>query len=356
MGKKKSTPKKFDTQTQLARLQWLVQRIQRGDYPSQKILAAEWQKNPRTIQRDLDYLRDFLQLPLAYDSKRYGYYFTEPVTKFPMVSISEAELVSVFVAQKALRQYHGTPFETPLRSAFEKLVSGLEGDISVAWADLDSAISFRGLEVNVEDAETFQTLSAAIRRRREIEFDYRKVWSDSTEASQTRGGSSAAPQRTGALHAPNERRRVRPYHLACINNQWYLFGYDLGRGAIRKFVPARMAHLRVRETSFARPRDFSVDKLLEGSFGLFSGSKPVEMKIWFDSSVAQIVKERKWHRSQRIRELKNGDIELCLDLSGLVEIVPWILGWGGKARALSPPGLVAAVREAVKELSHIYRP
>src|SRR5437764_1391642 len=96
MGKKSLTRGKFDTQPQLARIHALVKRIQQGDYPSQKILGAEWEKSPRTIQRDLDYVRDVLGLPLAYDPFRYGYYFTEPVARFPMVPISERELVSVY--------------------------------------------------------------------------------------------------------------------------------------------------------------------------------------------------------------------------------------------------------------------
>ena len=121
----------FNTQPQLLRLHKLVPRIQRGDYPSQKVLAAEQEKNWRTIQRDLDFIRDMWELPLEYDPRRYGYYFREQVGKFPMVPISEQELVSVFIAQKALEQYRGTPFEQPLRSAFSKLISSLQG--SCRW-------------------------------------------------------------------------------------------------------------------------------------------------------------------------------------------------------------------------------
>ena len=171
MGKKSLKKVKFDTQPQLARLHALVQRIQRGDFPSRKILAAEWEKSRRTMQRDLDFIRDVWGLPLEYDEHKYGYCFSESVAKFPMVPISEAELVSVFVAQKALSQYHGTPFERPLKTAFEKLVSGLKGEISVAWADLDSAISFRGLETNAGEMEVMQKLGEAIRKRNEIEFE-----------------------------------------------------------------------------------------------------------------------------------------------------------------------------------------
>src|SRR2546422_4397285 len=182
MGKNSSKKRNADTQPQLTRLHGLVQRIQKGDYPSAKILAQEWEKHWSTIIRDLDFIRDAWGLPLAYDPHRYGFYFSEPVGKFPMVPISERELVSVFVAQKAMRQYHGTPFEQPLRSAFSKLVSSLEGEISVGWADLDAAIWFRGIETEAGDIEVMQQLSVAIRSRNEIEFEYYKLESSGRDA------------------------------------------------------------------------------------------------------------------------------------------------------------------------------
>src|SRR6185436_2282307 len=141
--------------------------------------------------RDLDYIRDFWKLPLEYDQKRYGYYFSQPIGKFPMVPISEQELVSVFVAQKALRQYHGTPFEQPLRSAFDKLVSSLKGELSVAWADLDAAISFRGIETEAGDMETLQKIGQAVRTRNEVLFDYRKLGDVADETTSVKAEESA---------------------------------------------------------------------------------------------------------------------------------------------------------------------
>src|SRR6266850_247893 len=338
MGRKRTKKFQANTQPQLVRLHGLVQRIQRGDYPTQQILAEEWEKTARTIQRDLDFIRDFWRLPLEYDQHRYGYYFSEPVGKFPMVSISESELVSVFIAQKALTQYHGTPFEQPLRSAFEKLVSSLQGEISVAWADLDSAISFRGIETKMEDMEVLATLSAAVRNRKEIEFGYRKLEDgiQSREIQMTNdelrkkseipnskidsllgshGDTGEDEDDKNRLLTSAATRRVRPYHLAKIGNQWYLFGFDSMRQDMRKFVPARMSGLKVTNRKFERPKDFSVDKFLKGSFGVYSGGQTMEMKIWFDRARAQLVREKKWHHSQEIRELKKGELEVTFELS-----------------------------------------
>src|SRR6266446_622744 len=389
MAKKSLKKRGANTQPQLTRLHGLVQRIQKGDYPSAKILAREWEKHWSTIIRDLDFIRDVWSLPLAYDPRRYGFHFTEPVGKFPMVPLSERELVSVFVAQKALRQYHGTPFEEPLRSAFSKLVSSLEGELSVAWADLDAAISFRGIETEAGDVEVMQKLSAAIRSRNEIKFEYFKLGAE-VQSPESRvqspkskvqsrelnaggrnpkeGVEGGGPGVEGALTpdpspvrngrgeaaAGGEVRRVRPYHLACVGNQWYLFGYDLMRRDMRKFVPARMRRLVVRSTRFERPKNFSIDKLLKGSFGVFSGNELVQIRIWFGRARAQLIRERKWHQSQKIKELGKGEIELSLELSSFAEIVPWILSWGEHARVVSPPELVREVAKVVKELRRVY--
>jgi proteasome accessory factor B len=115
-----------------------------------------------------------------------------------------------------------------------------------------------------------------------------------------------------------------------------------------------MRHLTVRSTRFERPKNFSIDKLLKGSFGVFSGGELVAIRIWFGRSRAQLIRERKWHHSQKITELGNGEIELILELSSLVEIVPWILSWGEHALAVAPKELVREVASVVKELGRVY--
>src|SRR4051812_40630886 len=53
-------------------------------------------------------------------------------------------------------------------------------------------------------------------------------------------------------------RRVQPYHLGCIENQWYVFGFDLVRQQIRTFALPRTRKVRDTRTGFRRPADFSI--------------------------------------------------------------------------------------------------
>lgn len=68
--------------------------------------------------------------------KEFGYHYTEPVTHFPMLEISEGEVVARFIAQKALAEHRGTAFEKPLEAACRKLAGSLPGKISVSWQNL----------------------------------------------------------------------------------------------------------------------------------------------------------------------------------------------------------------------------
>ena len=41
----------------------------------------------KTIQRDNDFMRDRLGLPIEYDQLHFGFVYTEPVTHFPNVEV-----------------------------------------------------------------------------------------------------------------------------------------------------------------------------------------------------------------------------------------------------------------------------
>jgi len=288
-------------------------------------LAGEIEVTTKTIQRDIDFMRDRLNLPIAYNGERKGYEFTQPVESFPMVELTEAELISVCVAQKALMQYKGTPFEHPLRSAFEKLVSGLDGKITLSWADLDSFISFRSFEIVPTDLKTFQVVSDAVRKSVVLEFEYKKLNASSFE-----------------------KRTVEPYHLACIQNQWYCFGHDINRREMRTFVLARMRNAVGTGQSFTQSKKFSLQDHLKDSLGVFSAKGKHNICIRFDKFAAQLVRERVWHPSQQIQELTGGEVEFRVTLSSLHEIEPWVLSWGEHAKVIGPTDLVKRLRDIHK--------
>jgi predicted DNA-binding transcriptional regulator YafY len=66
--------------------------------------------------------------------------------------------------------------------------------------------------------------------------------------------------------------------------------------------------------------------------------------------VADCIREKKWHESQQLRELKGGGVELRMKLSSLAEIERWILSWGGDAKVIKPRELVESVKKAARQI------
>ena len=301
------------------------QAVQSGKYPNASTLSRDVEVATKTIHRDIEFMRDRLGLPIEYDARRAGFYYTEEVSGFPNVQITEGELFALIVAEKALQQYRGTNFEKPLLSAIKKMEQSLPDTISLNLASLEQTISFRTRAEPILNLEVFDLLSKAAARRSQIELVYRKPGQTKTEV-----------------------RLVDPYHLANINGEWYLFAYDHARKDIRTFAPTRIQSVKPTGKTFPAPERFSLENRLRDSFGVHSGEGEYEVVIQFDARVADYVREKKWHESQRLRELKTGGVELTLKLSSLVEIARWVLGWGGDATVVKPPELLESIRESAR--------
>ena len=89
---------------------------------------------------------------------------------------------------------------------------------------------------------------------------------------------------------------------------------------------------------------------MRDSFGVHSAEGEFEVAICFNEHVADYIREKRWHDSQKLVELKNGGVELRLKLSSLEEIERWVLGWGGNAVIIKPPKLAEMVKKSAANL------
>lgn len=325
-------PRKFSddvsaTRPPLQRMLHIHSSIQRGEYPNANTLAVELEISPRSVARDLEFMRDRLQLPLRYHEIAHGYYYDGEVGAFPSLTISEGELFALAVAEKALQQYRGTPFEKPLVSAFRKMSESLPESISLNLNDWSESISFRTSAEPLLNLENFDRLAQATARCEQLRILYRKP------------GQKKA-----------EERVIDPYHVANVNGEWYLFAYDYLRNDVRTFSPARVLRIEKTGVKFPRNEGFSVQQELQNSFGIHAGTEKIRVVIRFDEFVADYIREKKWHSSQKLRELKKG-VELELTLSSLIEIERWVLSWAGHATVMRPVELVESVRAAGKRIA-----
>ena len=315
------------TRPPLDRMLRIHQMVQAADFPNATRMAKELEVSTKSVHRDIEFMRDRLNLPIEFDHEKNGFYYTEEVSAFPTVQITEGELFALIVAEKALQQYRGTSFEQPLMSAIRKMEESLPDTISLDLAQAERTISFRTRAEPILDLGIFDALAKATAARQRLKLIYRKPG-----------------------QAQLEERLIDPYHLANINGEWFLFAYDHLRKDIRTFVPARIKAVKPTGEIFARRQKFSPEQLLRDSFGVRSGQGKYKVVIRFGSWVADYIREKKWHDSQELHELKDGGVELHLELSSLQEVERWVLGWVGHATVLRPPELAQSVRDAAKRI------
>src|ERR1035437_3919887 len=311
----------------LERMLRIHQALISGSYPNANTLARQLEVSTKSIHRDLEFMRDRLELPIKYDGSRFGYFYTEPVKDFPTLQITEGEFLALVVAEKALQQYRGTCFERPLLSALKKMEQSLPDTVSLSLDDVAQTISFRTRAEPILDLEIFDVLAKATVAHRHLELAYRKPGQKRIE-----------------------QRLVDPYHLANINGEWFLFAFDHLRQDLRTFVPARIKGIRQTGKTFERRPAFSLEKRLRGSFGVRSGHGDFDVVIRFHERVADYIREKKWHDSQQLRELRRGGVEMRLKLSSLGEVGRWVLSWGGDAVVVRPPELAESVRRAAQKI------
>ncbi len=313
------------------RILQIHEKVRAGEFPNCATLAAHFEVSTKTMHRDVDFMRDSLNLPIEYDVKRHGFYYTKTVDKFPGASITEQEMFALLVADKAIAQYHGTPFQKPLRMAFEKLTEQLDNRTRYSMDDLQGALSFRPFAPEDTDLHAFQIISQALQEHRALKFNYTNLGTRTAQA-----------------------RRVHPYHLACIDSRWCLFAHDVDRAALRTFVLTRLSEPMLLSERFDKPKDFNADEYLRGSFGVLKGSEDFEVVIEFDLWASDLLRGRKWHPSQKLIELPNGCAQMQMRLSSLDEIERWILNWGTHATVVRPEQLRERVGATAREIAEKY--
>ncbi len=315
---------------QHSRLLFIDRKIREGRYPNCSSLAEEWEVSPKTIQRDLEYMRYQLDAPLQYLAKKRGYYYTEEQYQLPAIEIRESDLFGVYLAEKLLVQYEGTPIYDSLCSVFNKIEASLPDKISMDPATEQAKFTVIPPFSTTIDAAVWETMINCLRSSQQARIQYKTPGKEP------------------------ETRTLDPYHAVRFEGDWYVMGYCHLRDAIRTFSLSRIIKAKKTGKSFQVPDDFDFQKLTGSHFGIHWSDGEVEVKIRFTMRVADYVRERAWHVSQKLEDCENGDIILSLTVNHLLELKRWVLSWGNDAQVLSPDSFIQDIRQTLQQAASGY--
>ncbi|MDD2465845.1 MAG: WYL domain-containing protein [Desulfobulbus sp.] len=317
---------------QHARLLFIDRQIREKRYPNCASLAHEWEVSPRTIRRDIDYLRFQLDAPLTYSPLKRGFFYTEEQYQLPAIQIRERDLFALFLADKLLAQYEGTPIYDSLQSVFAKIEDSLPDNISLSPGSEQSLFTVIPPSATVILPEVLETVFSTLRSATRVCIVYRSPGAE-----------------------PGERA-IDPYHCIRYEGDWYILAYCHLRRAIRTFSLARILAATATKISFKRPENFDFQTLFASHFGIHWGRGSTEVRIRFQPGAAAYIRERQWHPSQSIEELGDGGLVLTMTVNHLLELKRWILSWGPAAQVVAPPHLVREIGENIRAMDKLYQP
>ena len=302
------------------RLLAIVLELQGRERVTAEELARTFEVTKRTIYRDIAALNES-GVPVV-SAAGQGYWLMEGYF-LPPVSLSSDEAVMLILGSEAMAQTFDAQYQGAASSASRKIEALLNPETQTQVAYLKNSIRFFNPPRRESSVPDFlRQLRRAIIERKTAYIHYTK---------KAYGKAGAFSERT-----------IDPHGLIYFN-AWMLYAYCHMRSAMRMFRLDRITKLELLDITFTRQPNISMQKLSAPK-----GRNQV-IKLLFDTSIAQWVKESPVSFISAVSESKNG-LKVTLKVRDLEEAVSWILSWGAKVEVLEPAALKTRLKKELEAM------
>jgi len=314
------------------RLQTIHHAIKERRFPNASSLAGELGVSSKTVQRDLDYLRDELEAPIEFERQENGYVYSRPDYVLPFLPVDGKDVFSIGVAAQFLELFGGTPLGRDLKDCYERLAHLMPPAVRLRPEIVMEKLALRNTAFRPVREKTWEAVSDSLQRGLSLSIRY---------------------HRPG--EAPGEPRVIRPYAFVLSGRDWMVLAEDQAAGQIKLFYLARIENAAPTGEKYTIPRDFDAQRFFRHTFGLFVGdAKPFRMRVRFSPEVSDEIRELRFHPDQKIETTASGEAILEIPAQSIKEARRFVLVWGKDAVVLEPPELIADLRAEVDALTHSY--
>ncbi|MDK2977953.1 MAG: hypothetical protein PWP52_667 [Bacteroidales bacterium] len=281
-------------QAAIKRLSLIIDKVSRSHYPTKKEILKYVRDtgikiSDRTLDRDIEKLRDEFGVELIYDIPKNGYYIDkENSLEFSsflrLIELNEtADLIT-----------------TSLK----------EGKENFKYIDFETSSDFKGVQ-------QLKDLYKAILSCHYISFYHTNYHTDVTK----------------------KFFNMEPYLLKEYQNRWYLVARMKGFKNFITFGVDRITHLEINDEKFTRADDMKVHELFSEIIGLvYSTSDVEEVLMKVDEKQVKYFESLPWHESQDIF-IKNGKTFMRLYVRPNFELIQKIMMQGEFIEVLKPEWL-----------------
>ena len=293
-------------------------------------LAERLEVNKATIQRDIYLLRD-----MGIETVPCGKQGYEIISDFflPALNLSFEEVLSLVTAARFFRAAEGKRSSNVLDGAIHKITANLPERTISALRKISPQIEVPNPQVSpIDETQPHkEKLYEAIRLRRKVSMMY-----DSFSSGR------------------RARYIIAPYAVMFRKRAWYVIAHVEAYNRVHTFRINRIHSVSITYTSYTIPEDFSVQKHMEKSWDVRLGPE-THVVIEFAPRIAPLIREVRWHSTQKIYENIDGGLRFEATVAGWQEVGWWVLTWGVEAEVIQPAELREWVAVTAEKMASVYR-
>jgi predicted DNA-binding transcriptional regulator YafY len=279
-----------------------------------------------TLKRDLEYLRNRMNAPIAWDREAGGYRFAAPEAgggqyELPGLWFNASEIHALLAMQHLLAHIEPGILAPQLAPIAERLRLLLgSGDHSVE--QVQKRVRILGMAARRFARSDFAVVGSALLRRKRLQLRYYVRTRDEVT-----------------------EREVSPQRLVHYRDNWYLDAWCHRRDDLRSFAVDAIRDAEILDKKARDIPESTLNRVLGSGYGIFSGHRVRWGRLRFTPERARWVANEEWHPRQRGHFAADGSYVLEVPYSDDRELVMDILRHGPDVEVLGPPPLRRVVRE-----------
>lgn len=315
------------------RYHWFYGQVKAGQYPNAKKLSEKFEISQKQAQREIEFMRDRLDVPLVYCSDKKGYEFEDASYELPPIWFHEDELLALCLALRLASTLPDHQLKSSLYELLEKFLTLRFLDSPPSIKDLREKVSVKNVEYYKVEGPIFHKVMDSLFRDEPIKISYYTPHKDE-----------------------ETERTIQPLHLLCYMGSWHLIAFCSLKKELRDFALSRIRSIESPSKPIKLPTDIPPARdYIRKNFGVMTGDESIEVSLKFAPDVSNWISEQIWYSGQELSQNKDGSICLKFPVADFREIKREILKYGANVEVLSPQELRDQVRNEIASMAKVYK-
>jgi predicted DNA-binding transcriptional regulator YafY len=319
---------------QLLRMVKFISELKQNRYPNsvtfaEKLKQMDLQENlnvscsARTVQRDIDVLKNEFDAPLRFDTERNGYHLISNFWEFHCPPLCEDLMTSSLLGARIAEDFMPQPLKGSIRDAVDMQLASSNSEF-LDTAFIESLIVASGISVEINPS-IFKTILDGWRFRHAVIIAYKSQ-------------EGVCSEQQLSVH-------VISFHKGI----WYIKG-RVADDTLKIFAIHRIKSAELTNLTFELDQKIVEDVRRNG---LFNFPKLSGITLHCDASIAFYLKEQQTAKKFKVTPQPDGSLIIVLQPATEFDAIRWILAEAGKIRVIEPTWLREKVVIAGKKIVEV---